>query len=136
MNEDRHSRAFHPARAETFLVCALALGAGWLSLGRVSQDHTPCPALQGEEREAFQLDINRATREELALLPGIGLKRAQAIIEQRRQEGPFRNRQELIERVWGIGPEIGSNLQPPHAFFGPPNSNVASSPEADPGGER
>ena len=48
------------------------------------------------------LDLNRATAEELRLLPGIGEKLSQAIVEDREQNGPFGSVEE-ITRVPGIG---------------------------------
>ena len=48
------------------------------------------------------LDLNRATAEELQLLPGIGEKLSRAIVEDREQNGPFGSVEE-ITRVPGIG---------------------------------
>jgi competence protein ComEA len=47
------------------------------------------------------IDINRATLEELVLVPGIGEKTADRIVEDRQLNGPFRNLEELT-RVKGI----------------------------------
>jgi competence protein ComEA len=56
-----------------------------------------------EEAEAPQkVDINRAEAWLLAALPGIGEVRAQAIIDYRRQHGPFRDINELL-KVAGMG---------------------------------
>ena len=49
------------------------------------------------------LDLNRATREELEGLPGIGPALASRILESRTQEGPFLAPEDLT-RVSGIGP--------------------------------
>ena len=51
-----------------------------------------------------KLNVNDAASEELALLPGIGGKRAAAIIEERRQNGCFTSLGDL-SRVRGIGPK-------------------------------
>ena len=48
------------------------------------------------------LDLNRASAEELRLLPGIGEKLSRAIVEDREQNGPFGSVEE-ITRVPGIG---------------------------------
>ena len=51
---------------------------------------------------AEKVDLNTATAGELESLPGIGQVRAQAIIADRAENGPFRYLEELI-RVPGIG---------------------------------
>lgn len=52
------------------------------------------------------VNINTAPAEELAtLLKGIGLKKAQAIVEYREANGAFQSKQELTQ-VKGIGPSI------------------------------
>ena len=48
------------------------------------------------------VDINTAGLEELMALPGIGETRAQAILDDREANGPFRYPEELV-RVKGIG---------------------------------
>ena len=50
-----------------------------------------------------KLDINKAAAEEIALLPGIGATKAQAIVEQRTANGRFSTAEDLLE-VSGIGP--------------------------------
>ena len=56
----------------------------------------------GEEAPPQKIDINRAEIWLLEALPGIGEVRAQAIVNYRCQNGPFRNINELI-KVEGIG---------------------------------
>jgi competence protein ComEA len=48
------------------------------------------------------LDLNTATQEELAQLPGIGEELARRIVEHREANGPFETIEELME-VSGIG---------------------------------
>jgi len=55
-----------------------------------------------EEYQPQKIDINRAEVWLLQALPGIGEIRAQAIVDYRRQNGPFHNINELI-KVKGIG---------------------------------
>lgn len=54
-------------------------------------------------RESEPVNINRATLDELATLPGIGPALAQRIIDYRIEHGPFAS-VESLERVSGIGP--------------------------------
>ena len=51
------------------------------------------------------IDLNTATNQELATLPGIGPARAQAIVDHREQHGPFAST-EAITDVHGIGQGI------------------------------
>jgi competence protein ComEA len=55
--------------------------------------------------------LNRATASELMRLPGIGAKRAAAILEQRQRLGRFRQLNELM-RIKGIGPRTLERLLP------------------------
>lgn len=48
------------------------------------------------------VNINTATKEELDALPGIGPAKAQAIVDHRKQHGPFKTVDEL-KNVKGIG---------------------------------
>ena len=66
----------------------------------------------------YCLDLNRATSQELALLPGIGPKRAQAIINTRVERGGFRSLGEL-QAIPGWGPSLTESLRP-LVCFDPP----------------
>lgn len=64
-------------------------------------------------------DLNRATAEELARLPGLGPERARRVIARRRtlEGGAYRSIEELLA-VPGIGPKILDQLRP-SLFIGP-----------------
>lgn len=61
--------------------------------------------------EGRRLDLNRASAEELELLPRIGPTLARRIVEDRERRGPFRTVQEL-SRVRGIGPRTMEGIAP------------------------
>lgn len=63
------------------------------------------PNLQGV------LNLNKASVEQLVLLPGIGESRAQAIVTLRKKLGSFRSIEQLVE-VKGIGPAALTKLKP------------------------
>ncbi|MFN3920167.1 MAG: ComEA family DNA-binding protein [Methylohalobius sp.] len=51
------------------------------------------------------VDLNAASAEEIAeALNGIGKVKAEAIVAERAQNGPFKDLNEVAERVKGIGP--------------------------------
>ncbi|EEY44431.1 hypothetical protein SX4_0198 [Vibrio mimicus SX-4] len=61
------------------------------------------PTAQTEEGIVITVNINTASAEELAtLLKGIGLKKAQAIVDYREANGPFISIDDLT-KVKGIG---------------------------------
>ncbi len=68
---------------------------------------TQAEAASGEAR----IDLNRATAEELATLPGIGAAKAAAIVEYRASSGAFASLEDL-EAVRGIGPALVAKLRP------------------------
>ncbi|MEK3731227.1 ComEA family DNA-binding protein [Paenibacillus sp. FSL M8-0334] len=57
------------------------------------------------------ININTASAAQLMELPGIGEKKAQAIIEYRNRSGPFRNATDLMN-VKGIGPKMMEKMMP------------------------
>ena len=73
---------------------------------------TPTPAPQSKQ-EALEggekVNLNTAGREELMTLPGIGEKRADAILAYRQANGPFSTPEELTD-VDGIGEGILEGL--------------------------
>jgi competence protein ComEA len=64
----------------------------------------------GLAAESSLIDINTAGAEDLERLPGIGPVMAQAIVDYRAQNGPFR-RLEDIQDVPGIGPATYEEIQ-------------------------
>ena len=54
--------------------------------------------------QSIQVNINKASLEDLSELKGIGPKYAERIIEYRQQHGPFKQREDMA-KVTGIGPK-------------------------------
>lgn len=57
---------------------------------------------QGEEQPVQKVDLNRAESWLLQALPGIGEGKAQAIVDYRNENGPFKRIEDVL-RVTGIG---------------------------------
>ena len=111
-----------PSRRTLILTAALCLAYGlclllW-SLGFAAGGGEPRPARSAPSERTLaggdegglptellpgqKLDLNQASAEELQLLPGIGEKLSQAIVEYREQNGPFES-VDALTRVPGIG---------------------------------
>ena len=84
----------------------LLLASLFFLLGRWSN---PRPAVA--ERSGPALDLNRATRAELRLLPGVGDALAQRIVDHRQRNGLFRTVDDL-RQVPGFGPKTLDRLRP------------------------
>lgn len=67
------------------------------------------PGVTAGADRAGLVDVNTAGLDELMTLPGIGEVRAQAILDDREANGPFRYPEDLI-RVKGIGEGILSGI--------------------------
>jgi competence protein ComEA len=81
------------------------------------------------------LDLNRATRGELALLPGVGPARAQSIDDYRAQHGDFGSIDDL-RKVPGIGPKTLERLRS-SLFVGPiAQTKATQTPERPPAAGR
>jgi competence protein ComEA len=65
---------------------------------------------RGEAAAPQKVDINRAEAWLLAALPGIGETRAQAIVQYRQKNGPFRDVYELL-KVPGLGDTILAGIK-------------------------
>lgn len=63
------------------------------------------------EQPSGKVNINTASADQLAQLPGVGEKLAARIVEHRQKEGPFKTAQELMN-VKGIGEKNFQKLQP------------------------
>jgi len=74
------------------------------------------------------VNINTATKDELIALPGIGPAKAQAILDYRKLNGPFKTVDDL-KGVKGIGAKRLDKLRP-ELTVGPPAAKVATAAPA------
>ena len=105
----RGTSTAQPVRVETENLLAQPTAAVMVSAAPVQPSETPAAAETPAATASGKIDLNTATAEELMTLPGIGEKRAAAIIADREANGPFRVPEDLT-RVDGIGEGILSGL--------------------------
>lgn len=72
--------------------------------------HTSKPELRAL-RDGQRLDLNRASAEELALIPGIGPKLAERIVLERTRRSGFTDLAQL-RAVRGVGPKVWLRIEP------------------------
>jgi competence protein ComEA len=98
-------------------------------LGRWSQEAPRSqPETAAVARVGPALDLNRAAKAELRLIPGIGDALAQRVIDHRQHNGPFRSVNDL-RQVAGIGPKTLDRLR--HRLFVAPEESLVSDDESE-----
>ncbi|HEU4386110.1 MAG TPA: helix-hairpin-helix domain-containing protein [Anaeromyxobacteraceae bacterium] len=97
--------------------------AGPLALLGLLAALLPDPALAKKLAPGEQVDLNRATTAELQRLPGVGRKRADAIVAARAQK-PFRRPEDVL-RVKGLSRAWFERVKG-HLAAGPPPPASAS----------
>lgn len=100
------------------LAAALVAAASLLLLALAPPGAAPKPIGPADAR----LDVNAASPHHLALLPGIGPARADAIVAHRSAHGPFREPADL-DAVHGVGPRTVERVAP-FIRFGPPDASA------------
>ena len=96
-----NSPGVYPIKAEDNLQDIIQVAGGTTNDADLSCLKIYIPQV-GEEIQPQKIDLNRADAWLLEALPGIGEVKAQAIIDYRRQNGPFHNTNDLT-KVDGIG---------------------------------
>lgn len=104
------------------LVCA------WGAVGVVGLAAAETQAANPEDRALLRVELNSASVDELCLLPGIGPKKAAAIVAYRERR-PFTRVTQLL-RVRGIGRKTLRRLKP--FVFVAPRTLQGSAPKASP----
>lgn len=102
----RHDRTRRFAAALGLLLVLCAAG---LAPAKAAQNDSK--ATSASAAPARQVDLNKASAEELATIPGIGVALAQRIVEFREKEGAFRRVEDLM-KVKGIGEKSFQKMQP------------------------
>jgi competence protein ComEA len=74
-------------------------------------DRSPQNVTHGPPAASSPVDVNTATAQELAALPGIGPALARRVVEWRAAHGPFRG-VDALDDVPGIGPATVERLRP------------------------
>lgn len=92
---------FYPLKQGDSLESLIQAAGGMTGSADLNQVNLYIPR-RGAGALSQKIDINRAEVWLLMALPGIGEVRAEAIVEYRRQNGPFRHTYELV-KVEGIG---------------------------------
>jgi len=90
----------------------ILLAALWLAYPAAVLSQTAPRATPPEEEKSIKpVDINRATAEEFATLPGIGPDLARRIVAYREKHGPFRRVEDLMA-IRGIGRKKWKAIRP------------------------
>ena len=103
-------RADQAAVGLLVLACLGAMAGWWISQGGLEGRLVEVERAQRNAAH-FEVDINQADWPELTQLPAIGETLARRIVQSRRQNGPFRDLDDL-RRVRGIGPKTLETMRP------------------------
>jgi competence protein ComEA len=102
------------SRTPAAMVCVVVLGAAAIVGLGWSLKHQADQLNQRSNTQSRQIrlliDLNTADQAQLQMLPSIGPKIAQRIIEDRQNHGVFESVSDL-DRVYGIGPKTIEKLQ-------------------------
>ena len=69
------------------------------------------PIARAQPWPDMRIDVNTATAAELRVLPGVGPRLAERIVDDRAARGPFRTVDEL-DRVHRVGPALVASIRP------------------------
>ena len=86
------------------IACIGSQHAGAALNNMPSTDQKTVPAVA-----ATKLSLNKANQQQLEAIPGIGARKAQAILEYIKQNGPIKDKKQLME-VKGIGEKMADRI--------------------------
>jgi competence protein ComEA len=112
-NKQLKEKEKRPMRKSLFI----ALITLMLAVSSVAFAEEAAPSGGAPAQQAGVVNINDATASQLALLPGVGAKGAQRIVEYRTQHGSFRKTSDLMQ-VKGIGAKTFERMAPYIALSG------------------
>jgi competence ComEA-like helix-hairpin-helix protein len=103
----------------SLLLLCLALPAA-ASGGKTSQakNGRSTKAAPAATAASGSVNVNSATAEQIALLPRVGIKAAQRIVEYRKANGNFKRIEDVME-VKGVGEKLFVSLRPHLSISGP-----------------
>ena len=102
------TRSVYMFNKPTILSILLALGLSCSSV--LAKPTDQAKSVSQTQQQSAVLDINSADASALSSLPGIGIRKAEAIVEYRKKMGRFKTTTELLE-VKGIGKGILAKLE-------------------------
>lgn len=100
-----------PAQYTAVVIVALLTGLLAFQAWQYSRFGTRPTELQRGRGLSYRVDLNRASRNELLQLPGVGPNLAARIEDYRREHGGFRRVGEL-RQIYGVGPAMLDRLRP------------------------
>lgn len=136
MAQDRASDqrgAGHASTRAALLGAGLLTGLTVIGLGAAFIQPPPQPPTIDAAAARWRVPINTANAPTLQLLPQVGPSRADAILEARRQGGPFHSPPDL-QRVSGIAAKRAAAIAP-YVRFDPPAPSAQPSPASPSGAD-
>jgi competence ComEA-like helix-hairpin-helix protein len=100
-----------PAFGMLLVLAAVAWPGTARAFGVQEAVKPPEPSQLPEKRTIEPIDINRASAEEFAKLPGIGPELARRIVAFREKHGPFRRVEDLLA-IRGVGHKKWKSIRP------------------------
>lgn len=94
---------------QKWMITALLLASTGLATG--AKPAASAKGAAGTPAASGTVNVNSASAEEIALLPRVGLKLAQRVVEYRKANGPFKKIEDLME-VKGVGEKLFVVLRP------------------------
>ncbi|MDZ7868999.1 MAG: helix-hairpin-helix domain-containing protein [Rheinheimera sp.] len=96
-------------KALWFALCATIACMGAQSASAALNNTTNTDSKTVGAVSQSKLSLNKADQQQLEAIPGIGAKKAQAILEYIKQHGPIKDKKQLME-VKGIGEKMADRI--------------------------